>query len=185
MVILKDIIGYEGLYMIDNLGNVISLPKFQGNRFHNKYKVLKPKLNKAGYYEVSLSKNGVLKSFLLHRLIAIHFLDNKDNLPQVNHKNGVKTDNRLDNLEWVTISENTKHAFDNNLGNFKENALNVLQKINSKTSYKKVIFYKDDKEFVFNSIKEAAETLSLNKDNITRAIRKKQKVSGYIVVGEK
>lgn len=63
MVILKDVIGYEGLYMIDNVGNVISLPKFQGNRFHNKYKVLKPKLNKAGYYEVILSKNGVLKSF--------------------------------------------------------------------------------------------------------------------------
>lgn len=78
-------------------------------------------------------------------------------------------------MEWVTISENTKHAFDNNLGNFKESALNVLQKINSKTSYKKVIFYKDDKEFVFNSIKEAAETLSLNKDNITRAIRKNKK----------
>lgn len=185
MVTLKNINGYEGLYMIDNLGNVLSLPKFQGNRFHNKYKVLKPKLNKNGYYEVALSKNGVLKSFLLHRLIAIHFLDNKDNLQQVNHKNGVKTDNRLDNLEWATISENTKHAFDNNLNNFKERALNNLTKINSKTTYKKVILYKDDKEFVFNSVKEASEKLNPNKDNITRAIRNKRKVSGYIVIGEK
>lgn len=185
MVIVKNLIGYEGLYIIDSLGNVVSIPKLQGEKLHNKYKILKPKLSKSGYLEITLSKNSVQKTYLLHRLIATHFLDNEDNLPQVNHKNGIKTDNRLENLEWVTVSKNIKHAFENNLSHFRDNVLGNLEKINSKTSYKKVVLYKDDKEFVFNSIKEAAETLSLNKDNITRAIRKKQKVSGYIVVGEK
>lgn len=185
MLKVKEIIGYEGLYLIDSLGNVVSLPKIQGRRLHNKYKVLTQKINGCGYVEVTLCKDGEMKSFLLHRLLAIHFLDNENNLPQVNHKNGIKTDNRLENLEWVTASENTKHAYDNNLGNFRNNADENLRKINEKTAYKKVYFYKDSEEHVFNSVKEASETLGLNKDNITRAIRKNQKVGGYIVKGEK
>lgn len=185
MLQVKEIIGYEGLYLIDSIGNVVSLPKLQGNKLHNKYKILQPKISRSGYLEVSLSKNGVLKTYFLHRLIAIHFIENNNNLPQVNHKNGIKTDNRLENLEWVTASENTKHAYDNNLGNFQNTANENLKKINEKASYKKLYFCKDDKEYFFNSVKEASETLGLNKDNITRAIRKNQKVGGYIVKGEK
>lgn len=185
-IIVKDVIGYEGLYIIDNLGNVVSLPKFQGRRVHNKYKILKSRLNtKTGYLEVCLNKNGKGKYFLLHRLIAIHFIPNPKNLENVNHINGVKTDNRLENLEWCTKQQNTKHAFDNNLGNFKIDAMNRLEKFNFYNSYCKVILEKDGQKFEFGSIKEACEKLNLTNDNVSRAIRKNQKVKGYTAVGFK
>lgn len=185
-VIVKNVIGYEGLYIIDNLGNVVSLPKYQGRRIHNKYKVLKTKINyKTGYEEVTLTKNNKGKTLLLHRLLAIHFIPNPKNLENVNHINGIKTDNRIENLEWCTKQQNTKHAFDNNLGNFKVEALERLDKVNFYNSYCKVILEKEGQKFEFSSIKEASEKLGIEQDNISRAIRKKQKTRGYTVVGFK
>lgn len=185
-ILIKDVIGYEGLYIIDNLGNVVSLPKFQGRRVHNKYKILKARVNvKTGYCEVCLNKNGKWKYFLLHRLLAIHFIPNPLNLENINHINGIKTDNRLDNLEWCSKKQNTKHAFENNLGEFKTEALKRIDKVNYYNSYIKVILSKDNKKYEFSSIKEASETLGLKRDNITRAIKKGQKVSGYHAVGFK
>lgn len=184
-VIVKDIVGYEGLYIIDNLGNVVSLPKHQGRRIHNKYRILKPKLNRAGYLEICLSKDRKEKTFLLHRLLAKHFIPNPENLENVNHINGIKTDNRLENLEWCSKQQNTKHAFDNNLGNFKADALERLEKINFYNSYCKAILEKDGEKFEFNSTKEASEKMGIKADNISRAIRKKQKTHGYVVVGFK
>lgn len=185
-VIVKDIVGYEGLYIIDNLGNVVSLPKFQGRRIHNKYKILKPKLNaRTGYLEIYLSKDGKGKTFLLHRLLAKHFIPNTENLENINHINGIKTDNRLENLEWCTKQQNTKHAFENNLGNFKIEAMNRLEKFNFYNSYCKVILEKDGKKFEFNSTKKAAEVLGLKAENIASAIKKGQRTNGYIAIGFK
>ena len=93
--IFKEIIGYEGLYWISNLGNVKS-----------KHKILKPVINKDGYYCVTLSKKGKLKTYTLHRLIALHFIENPDNLPQVNHKDENKLNNSISNLEWCTQQYN-------------------------------------------------------------------------------
>jgi hypothetical protein len=73
-------------------------------------RVLKSVKQNGGYYAVDLVKNKKVKRYLVHRLIAIAFLENKDNKPQVNHINGLKLDNRLENLEWNTCSENQKHA---------------------------------------------------------------------------
>ena len=129
-IITKSIIGYEGLYIIDNIGNVVSLPKKNGSRFVNQYNILKTKVNKLGYKEVTLTKNGKTKTILLHRLIALHFIPNPNNFPQVNHINGIKSDNRIKNLEWCTASYNTKHAYENNLGNFKTYANNGIKKMN-------------------------------------------------------
>lgn len=70
------------------------------------------RISNKGYFEVNLYSDGVGKSFLVHRLVALAFIENPEKKPFVNHKNGIKTDNRADNLEWVTISENTKHAFE-------------------------------------------------------------------------
>jgi hypothetical protein len=103
----RNIIGYEGLYQISTLGNVKSL----GNEFSKKERLLKQKLDRNGYKSISLCKNGQSKYFSIHRLVAIHFLNRKDPSLHVNHRDGVKTNNNLHNLEWVTRSENQKHAY--------------------------------------------------------------------------
>lgn len=112
----KDIKGYEGLYQISNLGRVRSLPKHCGfgKGYTTKEIFLKPHL-RLGYICYTLYKNDVPKSIGAHRLVAIAFIPNPLNKPQVNHINGIKTDNTIKNLEWVTNSENVKHAFDTGL----------------------------------------------------------------------
>lgn len=79
------------------------------------FRPLKPKLRRDGYHEVCLYKDRKQHYRMVHRLIAAAFIENAEEKPCVNHKNGVKTDNRLVNLEWVTYSENTAHAFETGL----------------------------------------------------------------------
>ena len=74
-------------------------------------------LNDAGYYMISLSRNNKSKPYRVHRLLAMTFIPNPNNLPEVNHIDGVKTNNNLDNLEWVTHKENMSHAFRIGLAN--------------------------------------------------------------------
>lgn len=78
---------------------------------------LKPRINKQGYLKVSLSKNGKQKGFFIHRLVAIAFIDNPDQKKTVNHINGIKNDNRVENLEWATQQENNMHAWETGLQN--------------------------------------------------------------------
>ncbi len=106
---LKGISGFEGFYAIDMDGNVYSLPRKNGYGSRLKLKIKKPKITR-GYWQFSLSKNGrnIYKS--VHRLLAETFIPNPLWLPQVNHINGIKTDNRLKNLEWCTHSDNQIHA---------------------------------------------------------------------------
>lgn len=185
-VITKNIEGYEGLYLIDNLGNVISLPKQSGSRFVNQYNILKTKVNRLGYKEVALSKDGKTKTYLLHRLLAISFVENPENLPCVNHINGIKTDNRIENLEWCTRSYNTKHAYKNNLGNFRNFVNTGLAKMNMYTQYVSVVLVSPEgEEISFDSSASAAKYLGTNKDEITRAIRKCQRVKGHYAFGKK
>lgn len=107
--IWKDVIGYEGIYQISNFGNVKSL----NYRDLNIESLMKPTLNTHGYLTVCLSNRVNLKKrFQVHRLVAMAFIDNPKNKPEVNHKNGVRKDNIVSNLEWVTRSENTKHAYE-------------------------------------------------------------------------
>lgn len=78
-------------------------------------RVLKPDIVWDGYERVTLSQNNKLKRFRVHRLVAEAFIQNPNNLPMVNHKDGDKRNNHVSNLEWVDCQQNTKHAFDNNL----------------------------------------------------------------------
>jgi hypothetical protein len=107
----KDIVRYEGYYQVSNLGKVKSL----GNEFSRKERLLKPSLQSKGYLTVVLQKNGIRNMVLVHRLVAEYFVSNPLNKPQVNHINGVKTDNNIENLEWVYHRENLDHAIKNNL----------------------------------------------------------------------
>ncbi|MEN9701291.1 MAG: Listeria phage [Bacteroidota bacterium] len=93
-------------YDIYNDGRIFS-------KRHNKF--LKPFKNHKGYLMVSVTNNKKCKHISVHRLVAINFIDNIENKPQVNHINGIKNDNRVENLEWVTASENSIHAHKNGL----------------------------------------------------------------------
>lgn len=112
--------GYEGLYEINCDGLVRSLgrPHYKNISKISHVKVLKPGVASNGYFMVQLSKNREGVSYCIHRLLGIHFLyfdkDVKDKLI-INHKDGNKLNNSLDNLEWVTYSENAKHAYSTGL----------------------------------------------------------------------
>jgi hypothetical protein len=109
--IWKDIEAYEGLYQVSNLGRVKSLPK--EHRYGSKSeKILKPRTKKENdYARVSLCKDGKIKSFRRARLIAQTFITNPENKYSVNHINGIKSDDRVENLEWATASEQNYHMY--------------------------------------------------------------------------
>lgn len=110
----KAIKGYEGLYEISDLGRVKSLPKRHKNRFGyvtTKERIMKQTPTRKGYLRVSFGSGKKKKSFLVHRLVGIAFIENTENKEQINHINGIKNDNRIDNLEWCTNTENTRHSF--------------------------------------------------------------------------
>lgn len=115
MEIWKNIQGYEGSYQISNRGRVKSLSRktYSGRKRNRTRKeiFIKPNIDKDGYFQVHLSKDGIKTAFKVSRLVAIAFKPNPQNLPQVNHLDGIKTNNHDDNLEWTTNSGNVEHAF--------------------------------------------------------------------------
>lgn len=183
----KDIINYEGYYQISNFGNIRSLDrKIRFNKGYSikKGKMLKPILNKKGYYKVSLSKNQKEKRFFIHRLVAIHFIENPLSKEQVNHKDGNKKNNRVDNLEWCTNLENQIHAIKNGLI---DNEQRIQQAINMGIINRKPVaqYTKEGnliKEYV--SIKEASILTGINSRNICNCLSpnqpKNKSAGGYI-----
>ena len=108
--IWKDVVGYEGYYQVSNLGRVKSLDRISSNGRKIKGKILSTKVNTPPYYpRVSLSVNGKMKLVQVHRLVAQAFVYNPDpeHKTQVGHKDESRTNNRADNLEWVTPKENS------------------------------------------------------------------------------
>lgn len=143
----ENIPNYEGFYEISCNGIVRSIKRsIQIKNTYRTYpsKIISTRINNSGYLEVRLSKNGKTKTTFVHRLLAQTFIPNPCEKKIVNHKNGIKQDNSLSNLEWVTQSENITHAVVSGL----------IKKIG-----KRVINEKTKKEFL--SIRDAARSIKI------------------------
>lgn len=101
----KDVEGYEGLYQVSSLGRIRSLDRV----IIVKGKIMSP-VNRNGYSRIRLKKDGKGQNFSIHRLVASAFLPNPKNLPEVNHKNEIKTDNSVENLEWCSTQYNCNYG---------------------------------------------------------------------------
>ena len=112
--IWRPISGYEGWFEVSNMGKIRSVDRYlvgsDGRKCHYPSKLLALQTNARGYRIVGLSQNQKRKSLIVHRLVAQAFIANPQNKEQVNHKNSDKTDNRVENLEWVTQTENVRHS---------------------------------------------------------------------------
>jgi hypothetical protein len=110
---------YDCYYFINKQGQIRSRNRYisygNGRRRFVEGRIMKTRVNNCGYVEVRLSIGGFSKTYFIHRLMAQHYIPNPGGKPYINHKNGIKTDNRIENLEWVTHSENMKHAYQHDL----------------------------------------------------------------------
>lgn len=172
--IWKDIVGYEDAYQISNMGRFRSKDRYRavcggGKRFV-KGKILKPTRCKNGYLEVDLRNDQGRKVILLHRVVAQHFIPNPDNLPEVNHKDEDITNCRVDNLEWCTSKYNANYGTRN-------------QRCLANNPQKRAVIQCDmDGNEIrrYETIKEAADAVSVDGSAITRVCKGKQSHSrGY------
>lgn len=174
--IWKDVVGYEGLYQISNLGNVKSL-----NYNHTgKERILAKKHHKSGYVTVTLCKNGKHKNKSIHILVAMAFIPNRFSLPCVNHIDGDKENNFVDNLEWVTYSQNTMHAIQTGL-RVDSNMRGVMGPANKNS--RPVRQYTKDGEIVkvWPCVSDAARFYGCNPCTITNCTKGRIKTcKGYI-----
>lgn len=179
---------YEN-YMISNLGRVKNLNYKRTGR----ERMLKLNKDKNGYLIVSLIKNKKRKTFLIHRLVAKAFIPNPENKPCVDHINTIKTDNRVENLRWVTCEENmnnplTKKHMDEVYASMKGMSSPFYGKKHTEESKRKmgVKIYCIELNKFFDTITEASEELNMSKQNIHRALNGKSKSAGrHPITGEK
>lgn len=142
----KDVVGYEGLYMVSNLGRIKSIDRVvKGKRkgaMKRKGHLMKPFSHPSGYLQIGLCKDGEINKQLLHRIVAISFLKNPENLPEVNHKNSDRKDCSVINIEWCDKDQNMLHA--KKLERFKQGGNHYRARIILDTSTG--VFYESVKE---------------------------------------
>ena len=154
-----DIQGYESGYQISNTGKIFS-KKLR--------RVLDPPVNKDGYYRIGLWKNQEVSKQYLHRIVALHFIPNPENKPVVNHINGNKKDNRVQNLEWNTVLENERHS------------RQILGKVIPPHGQKPVTLVKDSQEMTFETVREAMNFLTCSGSSWKRLVTGlKENIKGY------
>lgn len=173
MIEWRPIKGFEGLYEVSNLGQVRSL---NYNRT-GEAKILRLSKDRYGYPSVNLYKNKKSYTKTVHRLVAVAFIPNIDNKPQVNHIDGDKTNNRVSNLEWVTAKENQQHAWETGLRN-EETKREISE------SHKKQVICVTTNE-TFNCILEAEEKYNIAHQNISKCCKGKLKSAGKLPAGER
>lgn len=170
--IWKSVKGHEECYMVSNFGRVKSIDRIivysTGRKQKYKGIILKNVLKKTGYEQLSL--NDIL--YLVHRLVAEHFIPNEENKPVVNHINGITNDNRVENLEWCTFKENNQHAYDTGLRTISDKHKKMCGKL-GEAKAKKVIDTKTGK--VFNRTQDAAEYIGMKKGTLISRLNGRMK----------
>jgi hypothetical protein len=168
MEIWKEIEGYEGLYKVSNKGNV------KGVKRNKNLKMLK---DSCGYSKVNLCKDGKLRSFLVHRLVALAFLENTNNLPQINHIDEDKNNNKVDNLEWCTCEYNITY------GTRSKRMVSHINYKNSKEKKKRKVLgisLDGTKQLVLDSMKSGLE-IGFNPIQISHCCTGRRKThKGYV-----
>jgi hypothetical protein len=154
---VKSVPGYEGLYSVSNDGRVFS---------HIRNRELKPKIDRYGYKVVSLYKDGKTRCFTVHRIVAITFIPNPFSKSSVNHINEIKTDNRVENLEWVTVKENDNHGTRNSRMSDTKSKKPVMQILPDGT-----IRY-------FKGVKDAGRQTGINRSNIAECCKGNKRTAG-------
>lgn len=172
----SEIVGYDGVYLINRYGVVKSVDrveKWNGFIRKRKGRTLKGCFDRYGYPCVKLCKEGKLNHHTVHRLVALTFIPNPKSLPQVNHKDGNKSNNHISNLEWCTASQNVIHSHKNNL----------CSPSRGKYHYgsKPVIAIQDTAILEFCSLTECANYLSVSKQAIRQSIKLNNKSKGHII----
>ena len=172
----KDIKGYENLYQVSNYGNVKSLDRYIKNKngkmqFYNE-KILRPNDSK-GYLKVTLSKNNRQRTFRIHVLVAKTFISNPENKPEVNHKDGNKHNNHIDNLEWNTRRENEIHAYQKGLAKPSKKQKEAVAKYAKENYSKKIIQYDLNGNFIkeWNSMADIWRELGIRASLICRCCK--------------
>lgn len=165
----KQIVGYED-YHVSNFGRVKSLKK-------SKARILKPALSGNNYLQVVLCQETKTKNFSVHRLVAMAFMPNPENKPQVNHRDGCKLNNCFENLEWVTPFENTNHAFEFGLSKSSED------RPDAKLTNKQVVYIRENPDGL--TIKELAGKFNVALNTICDVQRGKHyKTAGGTIRGK-
>ena len=168
--IWKDIKGYEGIYQVSNQGNIKNI---KTNR------ILRPGRDKGNYFIISLTKNAKHKTHYIHRLVAIAFIDNINNLKQINHIDGNKENNCVNNLEWITCSNNLKHAYKKGLKGISEKQKKFIANEGRKLS-KITLQYNKNGEFIkkWSSVREIERCLGISNEAISHCCTGKTKTAG-------
>lgn len=163
--IWKDVVGYEGSYMVSSVGRIKSIDRITNNPLQDncilKGRIMKQGANIHGYPNSCFCKNNIKKTKSIHRMVAQAFIPNPENKPQVNHIDGNKKNNRVNNLEWNTSSENLLHAHRTGL---KKNSDKQRQSARD-TFSKKVINIVTGE--IFDSVKIAAEANGIKKKTLS------------------
>ena len=182
--IWKPIKGYEGLYEISNRGSIKSLEREIGNNGGiaiKKEAILTPQQIRCGYYRIGLTdENKKRKMFLVHRLVATAFIPNPQNKSEVNHIDGNKKNNNLENLEWCTRGENLKHAYKTNLRTTEASKNNFKKMIEK---HKRKVIQKDINQNIINEFKSIKEASKITETSIISVCKHKgyyKTAGGYI-----
>lgn len=163
----KPIDGYDGAYMVSNLGRFKSIA---GKK--RKWKIKHQYIDHGGYLEIYLYKNNIKRNHKAHREVGVHWVDNPNSLKEINHKKGIKTDNRATELEWSTRVDNMLHAYATGLRISSRSMLGKFGRDHNRSKPIRQLDMSGNTLKIFGGSKEAAREMNTSSTSIYRALKK-------------